>query len=1278
MGTTSAATTHDQQKISTPTRQMPQGQTYGQRQPEHVSESSPPLHRYLGNSYVQATTTRTQRLGLQTKLTVNEPGDIYEREADRVADQVMAAPTHANISSAPLQIQRFSEPSPGQGDTAPASVAQTLDSPGRQLEPALRQDMEQRFGHDFSRVRVHTDTAAEQSAWDVHARAYTMGHHIVFGAGRFAPETKEGRRLIAHELTHVAQMSAFGSPPGITPGLRLPILRQPESGADADAEERRRRWLAALAFAYINPQVLFGNVPQLIDWARKEQSKFEAPQRTDEERGYIARQLLGILTELRELEGKAEHDPDGALVHSYILGDQKKPWTQDRAHKLDEIAPFTAANIAEWRQAAAWQPPVTVHAKQPPKKKTPPREQPAELPERRSFAVNVTFPKQEGMTLKTEAGQRRIAFALIAGTRPGRTEDQIAWAISRIDLSKWWAPPGNLDLPTWQENFEATAIGDKVTMELSEKFTLELDNILREVPSPRDFQLEGVRQAVLSAAPTTYLAYAAPAGLMAGTIIGSGLAFLPGTGTVGGGGLTTGGGGLLAGGEGSLLLGGTIRQSALYAGRYLYLNAPRLYADTMLYTGAITSGVALAEHLREVRSRGARWSDLPRLAQDFAPFFLGYSEWRVFRGGGPQNLGEEPPGASVPPPTAPPVSGPKPIPAKVGSGAPPTGAGSAPVGSASTATGSRLSPFPRRNLIPGQFPPPPAKSVAPAPARPVTPPAATGSIATPAAVKPPTPAAPAGPPTLVTRLKWRFRDRWLAEAIRGAELADVAPGIGAGGTPGAAGPTPTIIAKPSPAAPTPAPPVASTPAPTRVVGPPKVVTPSAPSRPTTTGGAVGTPVSASKPLGKMPKALPENENASIRKTPPVNENAQSAARKRADARWRPQTQPQQQVQEQPLAATGTDVTVAAKVVESSGTQQYAPGWNPVASRQGTTPGRGAPIPGAVRTASETPAPAQTPAPSTTPSQRAFDDNDPTNVDRSPYGASQGQMTALESFLKFLYDEVWPQEQNIREMPQEQGEEAVYDLYRFKPGSTTGTEVSNTWSEDYLRALEALAQELGFPRLTEDEEGNLVGRPGSRGGRMQFSLQQGDPETGFLHFYNRKLEVEPNRLDIVERIYLSVRPGNALEVMHFVTRELVNNAHLTEIGGAKIAGPKNVGQRRDAIVIYSEGADFTRRALDKILEYQRTHPTYFDDFPMPMARPIAKGVSVGSDPVGSSEAVSFGSLRAEAIYEALIRAWSWQDFFDFVVQSFRRRRIDPDRPERNLPPPTPSPRRPTRR
>jgi hypothetical protein len=154
--------------------------------------------------------SKEQRLGLQTQLKVNESGDIYEQEADWVADQVMATPADAGVSGASLRIQRFSGQLHGPMDTAPASVDRALASPGRPLELALRQDIEQRFGSDFSRVRVHTSTAAEQSARDVNAHAYhayMVGHNIVFGAGRFALGTLKGGRLLAHELSHVVQQS---------------------------------------------------------------------------------------------------------------------------------------------------------------------------------------------------------------------------------------------------------------------------------------------------------------------------------------------------------------------------------------------------------------------------------------------------------------------------------------------------------------------------------------------------------------------------------------------------------------------------------------------------------------------------------------------------------------------------------------------------------------------------------------------------------------------------------------------------------------------------------------------------------------------------------------------------------------------------------------------------------------------------------------------------------------------------------------------------------------
>ena len=165
---------------------------------------------------------------LQTKLRVNEPGDEYEQEADRVADQVMATPARPAVSSTPPRVQRFSGQSNAQ-QSAPASVDQALANPGRPLEPALRRDMEQRFGHDFSRVRVHTGDAAEQSARDVNASAYSVGHNMVFGAGGFAPGSHSGRRLLAHELTHVVQQEHVGK---LSPVLHRKPATDPRASAD--------------------------------------------------------------------------------------------------------------------------------------------------------------------------------------------------------------------------------------------------------------------------------------------------------------------------------------------------------------------------------------------------------------------------------------------------------------------------------------------------------------------------------------------------------------------------------------------------------------------------------------------------------------------------------------------------------------------------------------------------------------------------------------------------------------------------------------------------------------------------------------------------------------------------------------------------------------------------------------------------------------------------------------------------------------------------------------
>jgi Domain of unknown function (DUF4157) len=174
------------------------------------------------------------KVNLQRKLTIGASNDPLELEADRVADRVMSASPSSVVNSAPPRIQRFTGQTAGQADlVAPASVDSVLSSPGSPLDAGLQQDMGQRFWHDFSRVRVHTDAAAARSARDVNANAYTVGQDIVFGAGRFDPGTQSGRRLIAHELTHVVQQSAVL-------GTSLPSHAEQDANLMAQGSPSRR------------------------------------------------------------------------------------------------------------------------------------------------------------------------------------------------------------------------------------------------------------------------------------------------------------------------------------------------------------------------------------------------------------------------------------------------------------------------------------------------------------------------------------------------------------------------------------------------------------------------------------------------------------------------------------------------------------------------------------------------------------------------------------------------------------------------------------------------------------------------------------------------------------------------------------------------------------------------------------------------------------------------------------------------------------------------------
>jgi Domain of unknown function (DUF4157) len=126
---------------------------------------------------------------------------------------------------------------PGQA-AVPGTVQTVLTSPGVPLERSAQELFEPRFGHDFSRVRVHADQASGASATAVGALAYTVGWHIVFAPGRYAPQTDAGRKLLAHELSHVTQQR---------PAAQAPSYSRLTIGSTADPLEAEADQMAEMA-----------------------------------------------------------------------------------------------------------------------------------------------------------------------------------------------------------------------------------------------------------------------------------------------------------------------------------------------------------------------------------------------------------------------------------------------------------------------------------------------------------------------------------------------------------------------------------------------------------------------------------------------------------------------------------------------------------------------------------------------------------------------------------------------------------------------------------------------------------------------------------------------------------------------------------------------------------------------------------------------------------------------------------------------------------------------
>lgn len=208
-----------------------------------------------------------QPSALQTKMTVNPPGEAYEREADAVAQHVLKqSPNSMNTSvesTPPLE----------------SNTESTLQaaSGGRPLPDRQREPLEQSFGFSFGQVNVHTNQRADLLNRSINANAFTIGRDIFFRKGLYAPSQPSGQRLLAHELTHVVQQSG-GQPhsasmsPSISPmtshTASIPIQRELKVGSedtiDDDGLKEHMETIKPLTKLYDKPGPI---MDQLEVWA---------------------------------------------------------------------------------------------------------------------------------------------------------------------------------------------------------------------------------------------------------------------------------------------------------------------------------------------------------------------------------------------------------------------------------------------------------------------------------------------------------------------------------------------------------------------------------------------------------------------------------------------------------------------------------------------------------------------------------------------------------------------------------------------------------------------------------------------------------------------------------------------------------------------------------------------------------------------------------------------------------------------------------------------------
>jgi hypothetical protein len=342
--------------------------------------------------------------GIRPKLTVSQPGDPEEAEADRIADAVVSQSPLPGISRKCAACASGQPCGRCEEETAhmkhadgaaaaprPATVGRALEAVrggGDPLPRDVRTAFEPHFPHDLAAVRIHTDPASGVAARGLNARAFTIGDRIAFAPGEFRPYDVEGQRLLAHELVHVAQGSGAAvrrDTAEANPDTRASQTRQPPASSHADTLSPRAEDLIAARYPHLMRVLLpehLKAVQDVINWRLQSQklnqeiTDFDRQEREQAERegmsGDSYRYLSSYNDKFERLQRKQKEAPNisrievdtSKLIDPSILDEQewnvlaerefRERWVRVLASKPTILYLFGNHNIEDVFQGIFW------------------------------------------------------------------------------------------------------------------------------------------------------------------------------------------------------------------------------------------------------------------------------------------------------------------------------------------------------------------------------------------------------------------------------------------------------------------------------------------------------------------------------------------------------------------------------------------------------------------------------------------------------------------------------------------------------------------------------------------------------------------------------------------------------------------------------------------------------------------------------------------------------------------------------------------------------------